>query len=344
MKKANIINLIKYYSEKNDSGFRHEAYEIAKNFDKMGDYQLAEYIMALLSEANTFTVQEAEIKSEFLNEISDSNKTLPLPEDIEADILGVINAIRRNIGINKILFEGAPGTGKTETVKHMARILDRKLYIVDFSRVIDSRLGQTSKNISSLFDQINSFINPEKIMILFDEIDAIALNRVDSNDLREMGRATSTLLRRFDNLNENIVIIATTNLFESFDKALIRRFDSIVDFNRYSDEDLMEISEIMLNEYMNKMKISGRNIRIFRKIMKLYEKMPYPGELKNIIKTSIAFSDIDDEYDYLKRLYKSVYKGSITIKKLQEQGFTLREIEILTGISKSSVSRELKEV
>ena len=28
MKKKNIINLIKYYAEKNDAGFRNEAYEI----------------------------------------------------------------------------------------------------------------------------------------------------------------------------------------------------------------------------------------------------------------------------------------------------------------------------
>ena len=33
---------------------------------------------------------------------------------------------------------------------------------------------------------------------------------------------------------------------------------------------------------------------------------------------------------------------SENLKKLQEQGFTVREIEILTSKSKSSVSRELK--
>lgn len=54
MKKKNIINLIKYYSENNDMGFKNEAYEIAKDFDLSGDSQLAEYIMALLSTANTF--------------------------------------------------------------------------------------------------------------------------------------------------------------------------------------------------------------------------------------------------------------------------------------------------
>ncbi len=31
MKKKNVINLIKYYSEDNDAGFRSEAYEIARD-------------------------------------------------------------------------------------------------------------------------------------------------------------------------------------------------------------------------------------------------------------------------------------------------------------------------
>ena len=34
MKKKSILNLIKYYSEENDAGFRSEAYEIAKDFDE----------------------------------------------------------------------------------------------------------------------------------------------------------------------------------------------------------------------------------------------------------------------------------------------------------------------
>lgn len=48
-----MISLIKYYTEKNDAGFRNEAYEIAKGFDASGDYQLSEYIMSLLSNVNT---------------------------------------------------------------------------------------------------------------------------------------------------------------------------------------------------------------------------------------------------------------------------------------------------
>jgi len=343
MKKKNVLNLVKYYAEKNDAGFRTEAYEIARDFDEAGDYQLAEYIMALMSNANTFVPQMADNRSAFFEKIDSAEDMLLLPDCITQDLLGVVNAVGRKMGIHKFLFQGNPGTGKTEAVKQLARILNREIFMVDFSALIDSKLGQTQKNLVDMFREIETFVHPERVIVLFDEIDALALERTSSNDLREMGRATSTLLKCLDRVNENVVLVATTNLFNMLDKALTRRFDSVIDFNRYSEEDLMTIAEKMLNSYLDKMKLRRRDIRLFRKIMNLSSSIPYPGELKNLLKTAIAFSDTKDEMDYFKRIYYSVCgEKPEDLLKLQEQGFTVREIEILTSRSKSSVSRELK--
>ena len=41
MKKRDVINLIRYHTENNDAAFRNEAYNIAKDFDRSGDEQLA---------------------------------------------------------------------------------------------------------------------------------------------------------------------------------------------------------------------------------------------------------------------------------------------------------------
>ena len=345
MKKRNILNLIKYYSEKNDLGFKNEAYEIAKYFDSIGDYQLAEYIMALLSDANTFIPQMNTNESEFFEKIDISNEILLLPEIITQDILGIVNAVSYNVGVNKFLLQGAPGTGKTEAVKQIGRILERKVFMVDFSTLIDSKLGQTQKNITTMFKEINNFTFPDRIIILFDEIDALALDRTNSNDLREMGRATSAILKGMDNLNDQIVLIATTNLYEYFDKALSRRFDAIIDFNRYTRDDLIEVAVALLENYLKKFKINYKNIRLFRKIINLYDEIPYPGELKNIIKTAIAFSNPDDTTDYLRRLYYIVCDNKKPeLRQLQNQKFTVREIEILTKVSKSKVARKLKGV
>lgn len=343
MRKANVVNLIKYYVNKNDVGFRNEALEIALDFDKNGDSQLAEYITALLADNNTFVPQINDNELTFLQKIKNSKEPLPLPEIIEKDILGIINAIGHNVGVNKYLFYGAPGTGKTESVKHIARILERDLYMVDFANIIDSKLGQTQKNITSLFEEINNCKIPNKILVLFDEIDALALDRTNSNDLREMGRATSTLLKGFDSLNENVIIIATTNLYDYFDKAVLRRFDAKISFDRYTIEDLQDIAGEIYEGFCHKFKFIGKNVRLVRKIVAMMDPVLSPGELKNIIKTSIAFSSSNDEFDYMRKLFERLTNKSIDLKQLQKEGFTIREIEILTGISKSKVARELKE-
>ncbi len=343
MRKANIVNLIKYYANKNDVGFRNEALEIALDFDKNGDSQLAEYITALLADNNTFVPQINDNELTFLQKIENSKEPLPLPEIIEKDILGIINAIGHNVGVNKYLFYGAPGTGKTESVKHIARILERDLYMVDFANIIDSKLGQTQKNITSLFEEINNCKIPNKILVLFDEIDALALDRTNSNDLREMGRATSTLLKGFDSLNENVLIIATTNLYDYFDKAILRRFDAKISFDRYTIEDLQDIAVEIYEGFCHKFKFIGKNVRLVRKIVAMMDPVLSPGELKNNIKTSIAFSSSNDEFDYMRKLFEKLTNKSIDLKQLQKEGFTIREIEILTGISKSKVARELKE-
>lgn len=343
MKKRSIVSLIKYYAEKNDVGFRNEAYEIAKEFDKSGDYQLSEYIMSLLSDVNTFVPQVSESVSPFFERIEAQEDMLLLPDAITNDLLGVVNVVEHNIGINKFLFQGVPGTGKTEAVKQLARILNRDLFMVDFSAIVDSKLGQTQKNLAALFKEINSFVQPKNVIVLFDEIDAIALDRTNSNDLREMGRATTAILKGLDRMKEDVVLIATTNLFEHFDKALIRRFDLVIDFNRYTKEDLLLISERLLDRYLDKFKLANRDIRLFRKIMNLLLEKKYPGDLKNLIKTSVAFSNPHDGMDYFRKLYYSICgEKPNDLKKLQAQKFTVREIEILTGRSKSSVARDLK--
>ena len=343
MKKKSVVSLIRYYSEKNDLGFRNEAYEIAKEFDKSGDYQLAEYIMSLLSSANAFVPQMQENISAFFEKVDVEGEMLLLPDIIMQDLMGIVNAVGHRIGVNKFLFEGAPGTGKTEAVKQLGRILDRDVYSVDFSCVIDSRLGQTQKNISNLFKEINGFRNPNKVLVLFDEIDALALDRTDKNDHREMGRATTELLKGLDKVDEKILLIATTNLYEHFDKAVLRRFDSVIDFNRYTDEDLLNVAEGLLDNYLSHFKLANKDIRLFRKIIKQMNPIAYPGDLKNIIKTSVAFSDPNDGSDYFRRLYSSVCgERPENLFKLQQQNFTVREIEILTKKSKSSVARELK--
>lgn len=345
MKKKDVVDLIRYHIDNNEVGFRELAYDIAVEFRENGDSQLSSYILSVLSSKNSvFMPQSANFAiSDFFTKLTPSNSSLFTPEEIMTDIQGIINAVGYHAGVNKFLFSGPPGTGKTETAKQLARILERQLYYVNFEQVIDSKLGQTPKNVASLFEEINRQPFPETLIILFDEIDALAMDRINSQDLREMGRATTALMKGMDNINKDIILLATTNMINHFDKALLRRFDKIVDFSRYSKDDLIGIAEKILESDLKKFKFPSTNKRLCNKIFKLTPQLPYPGDLKNIIRTALVFSNPNNPNEYvinlLKTLCPNIELDSTTLKSL---GFSLREMELLTGVSKSTLARKVK--
>ena len=343
LKKQSIINLVRYHVEKNEEAFVGEVANIAKEFDSIGDETVAQYLMELVSNSNFYVPQASYKNLRYLSKVEYSSKPLLLPDVIEEDIIGITKAISGKSSLSKFLFFGAPGSGKTESAYQIARILNRDLLSVRLEQLVDSRLGETAKNITALFDEIKH-LPYSSVIILFDEIDAIVLDRINNNDLREMGRVTSSFIRGLDDLPDKIVIIATTNLFDSFDKALLRRFDALISFDRYSKEDLIEIADSILSAHLKQATNVRQDIRLFNKILRGLKSIPFPGDLKQIIKTAIAFSDESNEYDYLRRIYISLHDniGVIDIQKLNDEGFTTREIEILTKVPRSSVSRKLR--
>ena len=59
MKKADVLDLIKYHFENKESEFRNQAISIARDFDKSGETQLSQYIMGLMSQSDRFVPQAA---------------------------------------------------------------------------------------------------------------------------------------------------------------------------------------------------------------------------------------------------------------------------------------------
>ncbi len=149
MKKSDVLDLIKYHYESKETEFRNQSIAIARNFDKHGDAQLAQYIMGMISQSDRLVPQIENI-SEYLTPVKLDISPLPLPLPIMNDLKGIINAVNHHIGINKFLFVGAPGTEKTESVKQVTRLIDKELLVVDFSHLVDSKLGQTVKNLAAL--------------------------------------------------------------------------------------------------------------------------------------------------------------------------------------------------
>lgn len=124
--------------------------------------------------------------------------------------------------LNSTLLYGESGTGKTTFGRYVAYKMGLQFCYLNFSSLVDSHMGNTSKNISKAFNYAIS--NP--CVFMLDEIDCISIRRSDSSggSDEEMARVTIALMQEFDRLTNDIVVIAATNRMDRIDEALLRRF------------------------------------------------------------------------------------------------------------------------
>lgn len=125
--------------------------------------------------------------------------------------------------LNSTLLYGESGTGKTTFGRYVAYKMEIPFCYLNFSSLVDSHMGNTSKNISKAFNYAIS--NP--CVFMLDEIDCISIKRADSGDGgsdAEMARVTITLMQEFDKLTNDIIILGATNRIDRIDEALLRRF------------------------------------------------------------------------------------------------------------------------
>lgn len=122
---------------------------------------------------------------------------------------------------NKILFYGPSGCGKTLASYVVAGELEKLMYVINLGAVVSSKLGETSKNISTIFKKAAT----EDSIIFLDEFDSLGKIRDYNQDHGEMKRVVNTILQLFDYLPQETIVIAATNQVNMIDEALLRRFD-----------------------------------------------------------------------------------------------------------------------
>ena len=129
---------------------------------------------------------------------------------------------------NKLLLYGPSGCGKTLTSYIISGELQKAIYVINLGAIVSSKLGETSKNLSSLFKKVAS----EDSIIFLDEFDSIGKVRDYDQDHGEMKRVVNTLLQLFDFLPKKAIVIAATNQIQMIDPALKRRFDLTLKLDR----------------------------------------------------------------------------------------------------------------
>lgn len=150
-----------------------------------------------------------------------------------------------------VLFYGAPGTGKTETVLQLSRISGRDIMQVDLANVRSKWVGETEQNVKAIFDKFRRLVkdSDKSPILLLNEADAILNKRKEGaeNSVDKMENAMQNIiLQELENLEG--ILIATTNLTQSLDKAFERRFLYKIEFEKPTPNERKHIWHAMLPE------------------------------------------------------------------------------------------------
>lgn len=139
-------------------------------------------------------------------------------------------------GINassSLLLYGPPGCGKSCLARYIASELGYKLVIGRLDGLISSYVGNTAKNIRSIFE----FASNLPCVLFLDELDAIAKLRDDTQEIGELKRVVNSFLQNLDSLGPQTIVIAATNHPQLLDTAVWRRFSYRLELS-YPDYDM----------------------------------------------------------------------------------------------------------
>jgi SpoVK/Ycf46/Vps4 family AAA+-type ATPase len=152
------------------------------------------------------------------------------------------NGIESNCSL---MLYGAPGCGKSTIAKYIAKQIDLPLVIARLDALVSSLLGSTSKNIRKLFD----FAASRPCILFLDEFDAIAKARDDQHELGELKRVINSLLQNIDSLSSSSILIAATNHADLLDKAIWRRFHTILEIDLPVEKEIKKMLKYFIGDF-----------------------------------------------------------------------------------------------
>jgi len=144
--------------------------------------------------------------------------------------------------ITRILFVGPPGCGKTLASEVLATELGLPVVLIRFDAVVSSFLGETAANLRKVFD----YLEQGRYIGLFDEFDAIAKEREDATEHGELRRVVSAFLQMMDNYRGSSILVAASNHEGMLDRALWRRFDEVLVFEKPDRDQVRMLLEVKL--------------------------------------------------------------------------------------------------
>ncbi len=131
--------------------------------------------------------------------------------------------------IDRLLFYGPPGNGKTMASQWLAQQLGTPMYRVRCESLIGSYLGQTATRLSSVMTWLDK---QGRCVVLFDEVEQLFQGRGISSGqcARELSSAMTIFWQFLDRWEAPTLFVLATNLPDQLDAALLSRIDLKMEF------------------------------------------------------------------------------------------------------------------
>lgn len=307
---------------------------LAEKIEKDGDNKMSKMILKAIESRAATTVTMDELLTTPVDQESRLNivdvaipskddTPIVLPKLIDNKIADFINVVKHQNQLiqkgvetsNSLLLYGNPGCGKTTIAKYISEQTGLPLVIARFDAIVSSLLGNTAKNIRKIFD----FADNKPCILFLDEFDAIAKARDDQYELGELKRVINSLLQNIDSFARQNILIAATNHPELLDKAIWRRFNTVIEIGLPQEDEIVKLVKTFTNDFDTEFNADEKRLD---KLAKLFAEKS-PSDIKTIINNAKAQTVINDrevlQYeDILIELFEFNRHGNLTIEKLVE--------------------------
>ena len=251
-----LIGLVKSHAEGDETRFFDLAMQLAAAEEQKGHARLAEQLRAWADAGKTPKIAAlrgpallAAPKGELGELISASYpstrlSSLVLPAQIQDELKHLVAESRQRDALEarglhprrRVLLAGPPGTSKTMTASALAGEIKYPMFTVLLHGLITKYFGETASKLRVIFDAVRS----TRGVYLFDEIDALAGSRTRGDDVGEARRVLNSFLQFLEEDPGPSIIIATTNVPELLDSAILRRFDLVLRYELPDPDAIVE--------------------------------------------------------------------------------------------------------
>ncbi len=253
-----ILALVRSRAEGDEEAFYSIALQIAASEARQGRRETAEQLRAEIDKARASQSRGASVPIQFASPrgnieglVEMRNPRFKLKDVVLApDLLSRFNDVLRQqrrrdwlrehgrYPSRRVLFVGPPGSGKTMTAEAVAGELQLPLFVIRLEGLITRFMGDTASKLRVIFDETKR----RRGVYLFDEFDAVGGRRTATNDVAEMRRVLNSFLQFMEEGNStDSIILCSTNHPSLLDRALLRRYDQVLEFDAPTDDQIKKL-------------------------------------------------------------------------------------------------------